>query len=34
MVSEDAFIRNIIALDIFLTSDPNTEFKGSLEPPQ
>ena len=33
MVSEDAFIRNI-TLDIFLISDPNIEFKGSLEPPR
>ena len=33
MVSEDAFIRNI-TLDIFLISDPNLEFKDSLEPPR
>ena len=31
MVSEDTFIRNI-TLDMFLISDPNIEFKGSLEP--
>ena len=33
MVSEDAFIQNITR-DIFLISDPNIEFKGSLEPPR
>ena len=32
MVSEDAIIRSITR-DIFLISDPNIDFKGSIEPP-
>ena len=33
MVSEDAFIQNK-TYGIFLISDPNIDFKGSLELPQ
>ena len=32
MVLEDVFIPNVNR-DIFLISDPNIDFKGSLEPP-
>ena len=32
MVAEDAFIRNLNRDIVFLISDQNIDFKGSLEP--